>query len=337
MAHLPKAVREAGERSDQLLKQAHEGGNPPAPGEDRGMTGRPEDDSSSPPSGKPEPAPAPGAGNDEELAALREQLSSLETKYRVLQGKYNAEVGNGALELRQRNQELTQQLETLQEQVQQLRKQVEEKNSDETLDELRKDMGEDHGLVKALAAQRQANAGLQSQVSELKATIAELKGQVDNTTGDVQDRAEKDFFRDLTKAASNWERINNDPRFHEWLTVPDPYSGETRYELLNRARRDLDAERAARFFNDFEKELASSKPPSMDNQVGDFAQPDARGGGGGESAKKVWTKSEINQFYIDTANDQAKPLGRRKYTEEQARELEADIMAAQSEGRIREG
>src|SRR5262249_50394551 len=57
--------------------------------------------------------------------------------------------------------------------------------------------------------------------------------------------------RELDAAVPNWREINNDPRFHQWLLLPDLLSGVIRDRLLKDAARAGDAQRLIRFFRGF--------------------------------------------------------------------------------------
>src|SRR5215471_15350343 len=49
----------------------------------------------------------------------------------------------------------------------------------------------------------------------------------------------------------NWREINNDERFHQWLLMPEPYSGVIRDRLLKDAAHAANAPRVASFFKGF--------------------------------------------------------------------------------------
>jgi hypothetical protein len=41
--------------------------------------------------------------------------------------------------------------------------------------------------------------------------------------------------REVAAAVPNYQEIDNDPRWHQWLRQVDPYNGRIRQELLNDA------------------------------------------------------------------------------------------------------
>lgn len=57
--------------------------------------------------------------------------------------------------------------------------------------------------------------------------------------------------RELDAAVPNWREINNDPRFHQWLLLPDTYSGVIRDRLLKDAAAAANAPRVINFFKGF--------------------------------------------------------------------------------------
>lgn len=318
---LPKAVEEAGKRSEEALRKAeqdaqHQDQTPP------------EDE---PPVDPPANQPGPSGEDTQEL---REQFNKLQDRFNVLQGKYNAEVrGVGdARKLREENDQLQQQITNLQSEMQELREQATQ--ADPSLDKLREEFGEDHVLLQALKEMRETVARQDKEIRQLRGASESAKQRADETATQAQKRAEDTFWRDLSTAVPDWGEINEQMDFREWLGETDRYTGMTRQALLDRAHQNLDAERVAAFFTDFKEHRQSNKKPSMDDNLRGKEHPSGAGGGEGEQ-KKVWTRQEISDFFSTVTADMGKPQDRRTYTDEQARELEADIMKAQSEGRVR--
>jgi hypothetical protein len=63
----------------------------------------------------------------------------------------------------------------------------------------------------------------------------------------------------------NWRQINDDPRFHQWLLMPDTYSGVIRDHLLKDAAHAANASRVISFFKGFL--AAAGQAPSAANDA----------------------------------------------------------------------
>jgi hypothetical protein len=72
----------------------------------------------------------------------------------------------------------------------------------------------------------------------------------------------------LDTAVPNWREVNQDPRWFQWLNLPEPLSGCRRQDLLNDAVGQGDADRVVRIFRGFMAEVGgqpatSSRPASV--------------------------------------------------------------------------
>jgi len=68
---------------------------------------------------------------------------------------------------------------------------------------------------------------------------------------EVSRAAKMSIDRELDTNVPNWREINNDERFHQWLLMPEPYSGVIRDRLLKDAARAGDAQRVINFFKGY--------------------------------------------------------------------------------------
>lgn len=140
------------------------------------------------------------------------------------------------------------------------------------------------------------------------------------------------FYNFLGSHVPNWQELNEDVDFLDWLGEQLPEIGKTRQSLLQDAERNFDAERAVYFFKQYTASKVSAEPaaevvdPRM-NQVSPKrvkasapAQPEPTG--------RIWTQADINKFYQDLTKG-------NKYSADEEREIRDDISAAQFEGRYR--
>lgn len=108
------------------------------------------------------------------------------------------------------------------------------------------------------------------------------------------------YVNALSNAVSDWATIVNDPRFVEFLTEPDPFSGETRYNLMKKAHEQKDAQRVAAFYNAFKNSSpaeGSKEPPSAKkdrtSRLAPSSTPKAQGEG---TITETYTTEQIKQM-----------------------------------------
>lgn len=150
-------------------------------------------------------------------------------------------------------------------------------------------------------------------------------------------------------AVPNYREVDANPRWHKWLLGLDIYSGRVRQHLLNDAIAAADAHRVVSFFRGFihdeaatgHTELAPTSQPAASQPPREPAVPLAslaapgrpRPASGGESSmpldKPQYTRAQIAQLYRQ--HQKGAYVGR----EAEWNRLDADIIAAGREGRIR--
>ena len=238
-------------------------------------------------------------------------------RFQVLQGKYNSELPA-----------LRQEVEQLKEQVagkdQQLKAQEHKApdNSgitDEQLAHFKQEYGED--LVTFIERMTQKGAAPAD-----AGNTKELQERLDRLESEKNEDAEARFWVSLEQAVPNFRQVNSDAAFLQFLSTFDPQTGRQYQQALSQAQQSLDAKGVADVF----KLYLNQAKPTQQRQVPDeqveprttkaAPTPQAQGG-------KLWTGADITQFYRD------KTAGR--YSADEAQRLEADIFAAQREGRVR--
>lgn len=303
MSSLPRAVLEAEEKANRLQEELLKRQQPNESGEQQGQP--PADPNATPPEtpapqGDSTPPPAPG------------QDEQLEHRYKVLQGKYNSEVPRLSAEnkdLKNRLQQLEHDLEVL-------------KNAKPPEALVKPEEIEEYGEGLIDVARRIAREELAAKQAEIDA----LKSRIDSLSNVTTQKVETDFFKTLTALVPDWEQVNQDPKFLAWLEEVDELTGASKQNLLSNAERARDAERTAKFFNAFKKTSstwAANANASLESQT----VPPTNKAPNAPPAKKIWTRAEVADFY---ARQRA-----GKISDADAVAIEADLMAAQIEGRIR--
>ena len=234
-----------------------------------------------------------------------EQEASYKRQLEVLKGKYSAEVPRMAAEIR----ELKEMLAKAQVSAQPVTRPS--KLSQEEIDEY------GSGFIDVM---KKAAAEV------VPDDVGELRQQVDQLRNDSAQLAEERFFRQLTEQAPQWKQLNENPEFLTWLSGIDPLSGRVRQEIFDEARARRDGWRVGNFFNSFggPQEPEQVAPDPLADQV----EPPTTRVSVPQPGKRMYTPNDISAFYAAVREG--------RYTEAEATRIEADIFAAQSEGRIRQ-
>lgn len=291
---LPEQLRKQVEHADQVvaeLTKPADDGTPPV--------ATPDPESVTPPSG--------------EVIQLKpeEDEKTWQERYKALQGIFDAKMPQLQAELRNSQALQDQQRQmiiTLQGQLQQVQqtlpKQQDAASPVLTEDELRDYTPEFFSMMQRW---------LEPQLGPIKHAIVEMQRNmapaVQQLSSQVQTVAhtqavtrEEKFFAELTKAVPNWERLNTDSRFIEWLGVVDPMTGISRHAYLNDARSNLDSGRASAIFSSFAREMGgatqSSSTSDLEKQV--TVESSKRGAPpSGEAATKTYTAKDLEKLYGD--------------------------------------
>lgn len=303
---LPRAVLEAEKEADRLHEELLKSQQQPTEGNQNQSDPPPADppanDDPVPPANQSDSTPPPATGVDE----------TVEHRYKVLQGKYNSEVPRLSAEnkdLKSRLQQLENDLEVL-------------KNTKPPEILVKPEEIEQYGEGLIDVARRIAREELATKEAE----IATLKARIDSISNVTNQNVEAGFFKSLTEMVPDWEQVNQDPKFLTWLEEIDELTGESKQSLLSRAEKSRDAARTAKFFNAYKKtstSWAATNNQALDSQIA----PPTNKAPNAPPAKKIWTRNEVADFYGRVRNGQIE--------DKDAVAIEADIMAAQIEGRIR--
>lgn len=366
MSALPKAVREQVARANQLAKEYTESLQQQQPADPNTPPAAPNAPAPAAPAASGEPAAPPvdpNASPAAPAAATPLPPQEWEQKYKVLQGKYNAEVPR----LQRKDAENTEAIRQMREQLTATQNLLASLSAQrETApaaapqptpaaptrlvkDEEVREFGAD--LIDVMRrVVREENATLLPEIDRRVAPVSQRVDQIAQHTQQVGARVarsdQQSVLTQLADAVPNWEELNGDQGFLEWLDQIDPFSGYKRGALLNQAYKAHDGPRVVAFFSGYLKEHAVVTPPAVpaapaapappaasQKRLEQFVAPGTPKTGAAStqdgSGKRVWSRAEIGSFYSDVQ------AGRFKGTPDQRKALEADIFAAQHEGRIR--
>jgi hypothetical protein len=145
--------------------------------------------------------------------------------------------------------------------------------------------------------------------------------QLQRQNADLQARQVQEQRRRLDQQVAtlvpDYQDIDRNPAWHQWLRGVDLMSGRIRQALLNEAIRNGDARRVELFFKQFQQQAGQSSSSSR-----------ASGGRPAPSNKPVYTRDQIKQLHAQHLR------GAYAGREAEWARQEEDIIAASREGRI---
>ncbi len=266
---------------------------------------------------------------EREAAAAADAGKDFKALYDTLQGKYNAEVPRLSEQIRDANEavkswreyatSLEERQKALEEEVRTLRTTAarpEEKVKTADLDlsknpELSSLLVDYPGMKVLLDEFQQERNQYKKMIEDLEKK-ANANAPTSETVTEAQ-RLERFRLDMVTLVGRDWEVIDHDPKFVEFLQVPVPYTGKTRLQIIQEASKNRDANSVAQFFNDFKAArttapAAAAQPNGSGTgdetgkrKVDDFVSPPKPKGAGHEAPKgpanaPEYTREDYNRF-----------------------------------------
>lgn len=334
---LPAAVQKQIDEANAVAAQVYGTKEEPA-------VGSPPPEGSAPP---PDVTPPPNA-------PLSMPQAEWEQKYKVLQGKYNAEVPRLQTQIKDlmtSQANLQSQLTGTQTLLSTLSQAKGATNTSTATPEggsklVKPEEVAEYGADLYDFIKRTARESVLPEVDSRLRPMSQQVEQVSRSTASIVNNAakteEQKVHELLNTQVPNWLELNEDETFLAWLDQTDPYAGEPRAALLNRAYKRYDGPRVVAFFRGFLNENATVAPQtapapgkgtpavSLTSMVAPGTQrAGAQDGAPDGGNKRIYTQQDIAQFYKDVSGGKyARSVDRRNA-------IEADIFAAQREGRIR--
>jgi hypothetical protein len=294
----PKHIEEAQRIADE--HDATVAGQPPAQA------------AAEPPAPAPEPAPPPQAPEP----APPEGDAEWQQKYLTLKGKYDSEMPRLSGELRETRGQLNEVLTRLDQMQAQPQPQPQPAPAAEAISP--EDI-ENFGPELVDLIRRQATVVADSMTAGLREENATLRQQVEQvgaSTGQVQvDR----YLSRLKELVPDYETINVDQGFLNWLGEVDPMAGVPRQAFLNTAFEARDPDRTAKLFSAYKEQAGITSrppappapqpaptpnggngniPPGLESQI----SPNAGSGGSAPPSgdpNQIWTAADIRNFTND--------------------------------------
>jgi hypothetical protein len=364
---MPPHVVAAMKKSDETFKQTYD---PAAAQQNDAVDPNAPPAAAAPPNGAaPNGAPAPNgtpaaAPGDGELSETNPDGSiNWENRFKAMKGRRDAE----AQRHREAQEATEARLRELSEQLAEARRQplpgenFDPKNPPRLVSEQEV---QEYGADLIDVIRRTATETLMPMIAPIATKVGQVEGQAQATARETQQQFLHRMHGFMHQTVPGWEELNTDPKFIDWTKKADVYSGQNRQELLQRAWNNGDARRVAAFFQGFLAEEAATDPAAAEQRQRALAghvghAPPAAPNGTGQPApngqhqaaprvtleqlaapgraraaatppagKPTWTAAGIASFYQDVA------AGKFRGREQERIATEADLMAAQREGRI---
>jgi len=200
-----------------------------------------------------------------EIDVIKQAKEKAEHQYRVLQGKYNAEVPEFALKLT----EALNKIGNLQAELDAAKSSIPVKPSTEVHKAIDDDPSIQYVKTDLPDVWKAVNLVIDQRAGESAAEIKRLEREIESTKKEVAVSDREKFYSALSGKVEGWETINTSPEWIEWLKQPEPYSGQTRQELINDAYNKMDSKRTVTFFTDYinESGLVKEVKPRVETVV----------------------------------------------------------------------
>lgn len=166
---------------------------------------------------------------------------------------------------------------------------------------------------------------------ELEAENHQLREQLSGVSERQVSNDRRTFFVELERLVPDYEAVNVDPGFLNWLSEVDPLSGLARQEYLNNAYGSLDVGRTAALFNTY-KQMTAPPAPRASNKLERQVAPGTSkvsSSAPANASDRIISTREVEAFYRDVQR------GAFKGNEAEQARIEAEIDLAVAEGRIR--
>ncbi len=339
---LPKQVQEANARAEKVIEDFKKSQEPEGdPGQEpKNTQQQPEADAKT---------EAEASKENQEREARQEPDSRKESrsdedsrtdwkaKYLTLQGMYNADVPRLNKELKEAKARMDELAGKLKQQGENDKAQQRETAAADLQKTLSDSLGPEVADVIVKMMDGRMEGRLDALQQAVNQNLEPVKQQADQA---ASTSAQTRFEAALAAQVPDWRSIDSSEGFQQWLAEQAPLTGKTRQDLIVAAYQEGDVDRVAKFFESYRAEHAPAA--GNRNRTGGVANADqgasdplaeqevpsrASSGAPNDGDKPTFTKAQVQQFYKDVSLGKIPPA--------KAAEMEAQIVAAGSEGRIR--
>ena len=168
------------------------------------------------------------------------------------------------------------------------------------------------------------------QAAALDARISALETQVTGVSQRADTTLEQQFYASLSGLVPDWEEINTDQQWLQWLSEVDSVYGAPRQAALDAAHQRKDVQRVAAVFKAFKASRPVKQQESLANQVAPTSAATPAPASPSTASKQILSAKFVEKFYRDMAQGKV-----YQGKDAEAARIEAEIDLAAAEGRIR--
>ena len=186
----------------------------------------------------------------------------------------------------------------------------------------------------------QAAASLGQRIAALEGRLNQTSQQVQYVARAEQATVAERYYAAVTSAVPDFEDVNKDPEFIEWLQNPEKASNKPYIELLTAAHEQGNAGPVIHIFNLFKQEKglspAPQPQPTPSSQPTGHIDPASLAApstaaptpppSGNAPQGKIWTMAEVDQLYADYQN--------KRISKADFAAREKDYLQALADGRV---
>lgn len=254
-------------------------------------------------------------------------VDSWEQKYRTLRGMYDSEVPRLHAQVR----ESASDIQALRAKVEELsRREPEAKSTDvqPVSEQDREAFGDDLVNLQERIA-RAVAAPLEQTIQKLTERLGKYESTAEVVATQQAATAEDRYFERLAAQVPNWEQVNGDANWVEWLAGRYPGMSMTRQEQLNAARGALNLDTTVELFRAYEELTQKPKPTNRQELNSQVAPPKSKQSTNpvSDASTRIWSQAEVA-----SALD---PRKLRGMTADQVAQVMSEIDAAAAEGRVK--
>lgn len=256
---------------------------------------------------------------------------TFEQKYRTLQGKYDAEVPR----LHQQIRDLKARVDEMAEKAKRPSEPEQPEKSKERVslvtDADREEFGEELIDVQRRVA-REVSQEYEDRMEAQAKLIEELRASIQNTGNQV---GQMTFAQELKGLVPDFEQIDNDERWVQWLNEYDPMLRGPRRDQAQAAFNAGDAKAIADYVSLFKQSISDTQKPAEDRRQAELEKQVAPNRtANSQSARSTGKEAKIySQREVEAGWNKIRVLNTKGQTDAAAK-LEAELTVAYLEGRV---
>ena len=318
MSALPKAVQDQVEQVEALQKQLYPEDVAPAQAAEPPVAEEPVSNVVE--------LPKQQAPVQEAQPESKEQSADYwRSRFDTLRGKFDAEVPALHQQLKEQQRQLSQLMDQMAEK--QKAPEPEEKSlvSDKDVEDYGNDLID---MVRRVATEVVGRA-VSAEIAKIRKEVGTVQQQVGEVSEHVVQSAADRFWGQVKSLVADWEVIDKDPRWIEWLDTAPEFSEETYRQLAGVAIQKGNAQKIAALVGKWKQELGLDKPPvqakpELQRQV---SPSSVRAAAPVQPAGKIWSRAEYERAFDHRWTSATDPST--------VAQVQAEADRAVAEGRVR--